>query len=164
MRLEPLSAHHRLDQFSSGNKTLDNWLARFAWANQERDISRTYVLADDSNGVAGYYSLTMGSVQEGELPQALREDYPKYALGMVLLARLAVDIAHQRHGLGRDLLIDAIKRAALAGTEVAARFIAVDPIDANARAFYAHFGFRDIGGDPAERMYLTMQEALTSLF
>ena len=82
---------------------------------------------------------------------------------MVLLARLAVASAHQGQGLGRDLLIDAIKQAAIAGQHAAARFIAVDPIDENARSFYRAFGFQPVNGDAGGRMYLRIDEALTAL-
>jgi GNAT superfamily N-acetyltransferase len=82
---------------------------------------------------------------------------------MVLLARLAIDESHQGEGLGRDLLVEAIERATSAGTQVAARFIGVDPIDERARAFYAHFSFRDVPGDPQGRMFLRIDEAILAL-
>jgi len=76
------------------------------------------------------------------LPARYGRGLPKFDIGMVLLARFAIADERQGQGLGRDLLIEAIERAADAGTHVAARFIAVDPIDEAARAFYAKFGFR----------------------
>jgi predicted GNAT superfamily acetyltransferase len=59
--------------------------------------------------------------------------------------------------------MEAIERAADAGTQVAARFIAVDPIDEAARAFYAKFGFRQVVGDAGGRMYIRIDEALAAL-
>jgi GNAT superfamily N-acetyltransferase len=82
---------------------------------------------------------------------------------MVLLARFAIADARQGEGLGRDLLIEAIERAADAGTQAAARFIAVDPIDEAARAFYAKFGFRQVEGDAGGRMFLRIDDALSAL-
>jgi len=61
MRIQMLADHHRLAAFSSGNKTLDAWLQRFALENQRRDISRTFVLVDVADEVVGYYSLNMGA-------------------------------------------------------------------------------------------------------
>ena len=77
---------------------------------------------------------------------ATGEGCPRTRSGMVLLARFAIADDHQGQGLGRDLLIEAIERAADAGTQGAARFIAVDPIDENARAFYDKFAFKQIRG------------------
>ncbi|HYZ55625.1 MAG TPA: GNAT family N-acetyltransferase, partial [Streptosporangiaceae bacterium] len=74
----------------------------------------------------------------------------------------AVAHGRQGQGLGRDLLVEAIERAAVAGQHAAARSIAVDPIDENARSFYAAFGFLPVPGDPDGRMYLRIDEALAA--
>ena len=84
-------------------------------------------------------------------------------IGMVLLGRLAVDVRWQGQGLGRDLLVDAVLQAVAAGEHAAARFIAVDPIDEAARAFYQHFGFRDVPGDEHHRLFLRLDEIRASL-
>jgi GNAT superfamily N-acetyltransferase len=72
------------------------------------------------------------------------------------------DLRHGQ-GIGRDLLIDAVKTAALAGANAAARFIAVDPIDQAARTFYGRFGFRGVDGDPGGRLFIRVDEALALL-
>ena len=144
-------------------KDLDDWLSVHALDNQRRDLSRTFLLLDDADHVAGYYALTMGGVRKESLPTRYGRGLPKFDIGMVLLARFAIAEERQGQGLGRDLLIEAIERAADAGTHVAARFIAVDPIDEAARAFYAKFGFRLVEGDVEGRMYLRIDEALAAL-
>ena len=60
-------------------------------------------------------------------------------------------------------MIDAIIHAAAAGENAAARFIAVDPIDATAQTFYEKFGFRSVPGDEFGRMFLRIDEAAASL-
>lgn len=163
MRVERLADHHNLDAFQCGVKELDDWLRAYALDNQRRNLSRTFVLVDDAGQVAGYYSLTMGGVRREALPARYGRGLPRYDIGMVLLARLAVAHSRQGQGLGRDLLIEAIEQAATAGQHAAARFIAVDPIDENARSFYAAFGFRPVEGDTEGRMYLRIDEALAAL-
>ena len=163
MRVERLGEAHHLAGFDCGVEALDNWLRSHALDNQRRNLSRTFVLADDAHRVVGYYSLTMGGVRREALPPRYGRGLPSYEIGMVLLARLAVDRRHQGEGLGRDLLIEAIERAAAAGEQAAARFIAVDPIDENARAFYSAFGFKSVPGDTEGRMYLRIDEALKAL-
>ena len=162
MRIERLSDDHDLGRFGCGNKSLDDWLRSPALENQRRDLSRTFVLVDDGGVVIGYYALTMGGVGREELPRRLGRGLPGYQIGMVLLARLAVDAGHQGGGHGRDLLVDAIANASAAGRHAAARFIAVDPIDESAGRFYARFGFRNIDGDERSRMYLKIDSALAS--
>ncbi len=163
MRVERLDDHHEVGNFSCGVKDLDDWLSVHALDNQRRDLSRTFLLLDDADRVVGYYALTMGGVRKEVLPARYGRGLPKFDIGMVLLARFAIADERQGQGLGRDLLIEAIERAADAGTHVAARFIAVDPIDEAARAFYAKFGFRLVEGDVEGRMYLRIDEALAAL-
>jgi uncharacterized protein (DUF1778 family)/GNAT superfamily N-acetyltransferase len=163
MRIERLNPRHDLAAFDSGEKTLDDWLRNHAMSNQERNLSRTYVLLDDADTVLGYYSLTMAGVAASELPKQLGRGLPPIDIGAVLLARLAVHIAVQGTGLGRDLLVDAIRTSIHAGTAVAARFIAVDPLNEAARTFYQAFGFRDIPGDDRSRMFLRLDVAAQSL-
>jgi predicted N-acetyltransferase YhbS len=162
MKVERLGEEHDLAGFSCGNKSLDDWLRLHALENQRRNLSRTFVLVDDGGVVVGYYALSMGGVAKDDLPRTLGRSLPSYQIGMVLLARLAIDARRQREGLGRDLLVDAIVRAAAAGQHAAARFIAVDPIDETARRFYSRFGFRNIDGDQQGRMYMRIDEALQS--
>lgn len=162
MRVEKLNTSHELSLFSSGVMPLDDWLKSHALENQDRDLSRTFVLIDDHNVVVGYYSLTMGGVSRDELSGRLGRNLPNYQIGMVLLARLAVDVRIQGHGYGRDLLIDALGHAVTAGAHAAARVIGVDPIDQSARAFYARFGFREMDGDPARRKFLRLDDAAVS--
>ncbi|MGH9301552.1 MAG: GNAT family N-acetyltransferase [Acidimicrobiales bacterium] len=144
-------------------KPLDDWLRSHALENQRRDLSRTFVLLDDAGVVIGYYALTMGGVMKDELPPRLGRGLPGYQLGLVLLARLAVDGARQGEGLGRDLLVDAIVQASAAGQHAAARFIAVDPIDDSARSFYGRFGFLEIRGDEHGRMFIRIDDARASI-
>lgn len=163
MRVEHLEDHHDISSFACGVKALDDWLTAYAFDNQRRNLSRTFVLVDDGGQVIGYYSVTMGGVRREELPPRYGRGLPRYEIGMVLLARLAIDQGNQGTGMGRALLIEAIERAAAAGEYAAARFIAVDPIDENAQSFYSAFGFRPVPGDDGGRMYLRIDEALAAL-
>jgi GNAT superfamily N-acetyltransferase len=162
VRVERLSPSHELGAFNCGVELLDDWLKSHALENQGRDLSRTFVLTDDDNDVVGYYSLAMGGVSHDELPGRLGRNLPNYQISMVLLARLAIDVRLHSQGYGRDLLIDALGHAVTAGTHAAARVIGVDPIDENARAFYKHFGFREIDGDLGSRMFMRLDDAAAS--
>jgi GNAT superfamily N-acetyltransferase len=163
VRVGRLTSQHDLSRFDCGVTALNGWLRAHALENQLRDLSRTFVLVDDGANVVGYYSLTMGGVRKEALPAHYGRGLPRYEIGMVLLARFAIARSRQGEGLGRDLLIEAIERAAAAGQHAAARFIAVDPTDAPARAFYEAFGFEQVGGDERGRMFLRIDEAIAAL-
>jgi predicted N-acetyltransferase YhbS len=60
---------------------------------------------------------------------------------VMVLGRLAVDLAHQQQGLGQALLRDAILRTIQAADIAGIRALLVHAIDEQAGQFYAKFGF-----------------------
>jgi GNAT superfamily N-acetyltransferase len=137
---EALSASHELQSFDCGNDALSVWLKRFALLNQQNDAARTFVVHRRGR-VAGYYSLTAGSVRPEEAPPRVAKGLARHPIPVILLARLAVDRTEQGRGLGGALLKDALSRAASAARAIAARAVLVHAIDDGARTFYEHFGF-----------------------
>lgn len=161
LRLIRLSRDHDLTGFESGNEELDRWLAQHALAAQEMDTARTFLLIRGRR-VVGYFSLTMGSVLREEAPARLVRGMPGYPVGMVLLARLAVDRHHQRRGLGALLLTEALRKALAAGESAAARLVVVDAIDEPAADFYRHHGFITAPEHP-HRLYRRIKDIRASL-
>lgn len=125
------------------------------------DSARTFVVVKRDRVVA-YVSLTMGSVRRADAPARLVRSLPAYPVGMVLIARLAVDRTEQGAGLGTRLLADALRMAVLAGESVAARLVAVDAIDERAARFYQRHGFTPTLGDDL-RLYRRMKDIRASL-
>jgi GNAT superfamily N-acetyltransferase len=151
--VEKLSKDHVLSFFDCGKLQLDDWLKRFALANQQSDAARTYVVQRASR-VVGYYSLSAGSVRREESPARVAKGLAKHPIGVILLARLAVDRAEQGTGLGRLLLTDALSRALSASEAIGARAILVHAIDDEAGAFYKRFGFEPSPLDPRQLLLL----------
>ncbi|MDP8930531.1 MAG: GNAT family N-acetyltransferase [Actinomycetota bacterium] len=161
LRLERLSAHHDLSSFASGNSELDDWLRRHALPAQQMDSARTFVLTSNDR-VVGYFSLTMGSVRRADAPAKLVRGLPAYPVGMVLLARLAVDHPNQGQGIGALLLAEALRKAVSAGEAVAARLVVVDAVDDVAARFYERHGFVPAPGHQ-QRLYRRMKDIRASL-
>jgi GNAT superfamily N-acetyltransferase len=161
-RLARLEAHHPLDGFVSGNETLDSWLKRHALAAQQMDTARTFLLVHADGDLLGYFSLTMGSVLRRDAPAKLVRGLPSYPVGMVLLARLAVERRHQGSGNGALLLTEALRKAVAAGEAAAARLVVVDAIDDDAIRFYARYGFVSLPENP-RRLFRRMKDIRASL-
>lgn len=138
--VEKLRRDHDLSSFDCGNPALTTWLQKFAWTNQQADSARTYV-ACRKHRVVGYYSLTTGSVHKHESPERIAKGLANHPIGIVLLARLAVDVNEQGQGLGKALLFDALRRVENAAEIVGVRAVLVHAIDDAARKFYEHFNF-----------------------
>lgn len=160
-RVERLDESHDLAAFLCGNNELDDWLRRRALAAQAMDTARTFVLVSHPK-VIGYFSLTMGSVQRHDAPAKLVRGLPRYPIGMVLLARLAVDSTVQGQGLGGRLLAHALRRAVVAGEAAAARLVVVDAIDEAAVGFYERHGFTSMAEHP-QRLCRRTRDIRTSL-
>lgn len=105
--IEPLTKAHVLDQFDCGTASLTEWLRRFALTNHQSGSARTYVAHRRDDVVVGYHSLTASSVARADAPERIAKGLPTQPIGVVLLARLAVDSRHQGNGLGKALLRDA---------------------------------------------------------
>jgi GNAT superfamily N-acetyltransferase len=160
LRLERLHAGHDLAAFDSGNAELDGWLQRHALAAQQVNSARTFLLTAGSR-ILGYFSLTMGSVRREEAPRRLVRGLPGYPVGMVLLARLAVDRAEQGRGRGALLLAEALRKAVAAGEAAAAWLVVVDAIDERAAGFYRRHGFLPAPDHPL-RLYRRISDVRAS--
>ncbi|MEX2261001.1 MAG: GNAT family N-acetyltransferase [Bryobacteraceae bacterium] len=151
--IEKLGREHDLRSFDCGNETLNLWLRKYAWTNQQADSAKTYVALGE-NRVAGYYALTTGSVHKHESPERIAKGLANHPVGVVLLARLAVDKIQRGKGLGKALLFDALKRIEEAADIVGVRAVLVHAIDNDARRFYEHFNFDPSPVDPFQLMLL----------
>ncbi len=141
--------------FRCGQTALDEYIRRYASQDIRRNVARIFVASpeDAQQRLAGYYTLSAGSVSCAELPAALARKLPRYPVPVALIGRLAVDAEFQGHGLGAILLADACRKIARASKTLAVAGIVVDAKDAAAATFYEHFGFQPMPGH-ADRLLL----------
>jgi len=151
--IRKLGREHDVSHFDCGNATLNTWLQKYAWTNQQADSAKTYV-AMAGRLVGGYYALTTGSVHKHESPERIAKGLANHPIGIVLLARLAIDRNQQGKGLGKALLFDALTRIEEAADIVAVRAVMVHAIDEAARRFYEHFEFEQSPVDPFQLLLL----------
>jgi ribosomal protein S18 acetylase RimI-like enzyme len=161
LELVLLNEEHDVGDFDCGNETLNRWLAGHALASQRADLARTY-LALDGATVAGYVSLTTGSIRREDAPRRYARWMPRHPIPTVLIARLAVDRRHQGQRLASRLLAEALRRAVAASDAVAARLVVADAIDDNAAGFYRRWGFIDMPENPL-RLYRKIADIRRSL-
>ncbi len=140
----PISADHDVASFRCGRTSLDDWLRRRAFPNEAAGASRTFVTTlSGSLTVVGYYALAAGSVRLDTVSGRIRRNMPD-PIPVVVLARLAVDTRHQKSGLGRSLLQDAIVRSVSAATTVDMRAMIIHALTEEAGLFYVKLGFAEM--------------------
>ncbi|MFZ5593296.1 MAG: GNAT family N-acetyltransferase [Pseudomonadota bacterium] len=144
---QPLTAAHRLDDFSCGEPALDDWLKRWAMANQQSGASRTFVVVDQDDRVQGYYAMAAGAVAHRLATGAVRRNMPD-PVPVLVLARLAVDTRAQGHKLGGAMLQDAVQRAVAVSQNAGVRALLVHALHDRARQFYEHYGFQASPTEP----------------
>jgi ribosomal protein S18 acetylase RimI-like enzyme len=142
--LDPLD---RLDAFDCGDPARNDWLRRRAAASQASDDARTTLILTDLNEVAGFCAITVGSVLRDSLPGPLRRNAPN-PVGCILLAQLGVALRFQGQGLGREMVLHAMHRAAEVAAIAGARLLVVQPSTPALRTYCAKFGLREAASDP----------------
>ena len=153
---EPIAAWHRVEDFDSGEETLDAWLKRRAHRNQASGASRCFVIRDGDKAV-GFYTLSAGGIGHDLAPKAMRRNMPN-PLPVLLLGRLAIDRRYQNQGLGKALLRDALLRAVAVSLETGVFAILLHALSDSARQFYLSRGFVESPIQPMTLM-MTLQTA-----
>ena len=155
---EPIGAGHNLDLFDCGVASLNEWLKKRALKNESKKASRTYVVVDGAK-VIGYYCLAAGAVALSQAPRQLTRNMPD-PIPVLVLGRLAVDLAYQGKGLGRALLRNAVLRTLQAGQIAGIAALLVHTLSEEAKGFYLSCGFRE---SPIQPMTLCLRLADASV-
>lgn len=154
--VEKLGAWHDTSAFDCGRDELNRFLKKYALLGQRANSAQTYVAARGSI-VVGYYSLAVGAVEHRTAPDRVGKGLARHRVPVMVLARLAVDMCEQGHGIGKGLLKDALIRTARAADIAGIRALFVAAKDDAARAFYRHFAFDPSPADPYH-LFLVMKD------
>ena len=127
-----------------------------SFAVVRRRIARVFVCTTDgSNTILGFYTLSALAIDLSSLPEELSRKLPRHPVPCALIGRLAVDQSVRGHGLGRMLLVDAIKRTMGASDVMAIHAVIVDAKNNAAKQFYEVYGFAPMQDDPM-RLFLPL--------
>lgn len=139
---------------------MNEYLRRFARQNDEKGLSKTFVAVQSGAAseaeklpILGYYTLGSGSVAFTQMPQ--KERLPRYPVPSALLGRLAVDKNAQGTGLGKRLLLDALRLCVGVADQMGIYAVEVVALHEAARDFYKKFGFAPLVDDPLH-LYLPL--------
>lgn len=142
-----LAAADRVDAFDCGQAALNQYLQRYALVSQKANSAQNYVCCQ-GDAVVGFYSLAVGSVDPQSAPSRVIKGLARHPVPVMILARLAVDKEHQRRGLGRALLKNALLRTAQAADIAGIRCLLVHAKDDAARKWYLSWEFEPSPTDP----------------
>jgi hypothetical protein len=154
------SSHDRTD-FSCGKEALDHYIRHQVSQDVKRKLAVCFVVADKdgiSNKVIGYFTLSNGGIPRDTVPEKYQKNFPKayQSIPTTLIGRLARDQRAVGKRMGEFLLIDALYKCFNSSRTVASFAVIVDPIDDDARSFYAKYGFLTL--PDSQRMFLSMKK------
>jgi len=145
-----------VESFDCGQPALNQFLHRYALVNQRSNSAQTYVSCH-SGLVVGFYSLVVGGVDPSTAVPRVTKGIAQHPVPVMILARLGVDLRHQRVGLGKALLKDALKRTAQAADIAGIRALLVHAKDERARQWYQNWEFEPSASDPFH-LFLLMKD------
>jgi GNAT superfamily N-acetyltransferase len=150
-KLDLLSREHDRERFDCGSGPLNAYFRQTARQHIERGISRTFVLVETlataPKPVFGYFTLNLCQLKAEHLPTEFAKRLPREIAG-IKLARLAVSRDRQRQGLGRILLVGAMKKVLDVFESAGGIGLFVDAKDESARRYYERFGFVVLPDNP----------------
>lgn len=161
---EPLNSTHKKSDFSCGKEMLDTYIQKQANQDVKRKLSACFVINEtETNLIKGYYTLSNNSVASEFIPEQIRIKLPRSyeTIPTTLLGRLAIDDRFQGQGIGKLILIDALKRSYEISKTIGSFAVVVDPIDQEAENFYNKYGFIKL--PDSGKMFLPMK-TISQLF
>ena len=144
--------------FCCGKPSLDHYIHEQVGQDIRRKLAVCFIVSDNENRIKGFYTLSNDSIPMNEIPEVYKMKFPKSYdhLPVTLLGRLAVDRQYQGSGLGKLLLVDALKRShEVSLKSIGSIAVIVSPLDAEAENFYQKYGFVKL--PDSGKMFLPMK-------
>lgn len=162
--IELLNKKHNRKEFDCGKELLNNYLKHQAGQDIIRKLSVCFVLVENSTDfIQGYYTLSNNSIPLKCFPEHIKNKLPQSykSIPTTLLGRLAIDKNYKGKGLGKILLIDALRRCYEISKEIGSFAVVVDPIDRAAELFYEKYDFINL--PDSKKMFVAIK-TLKELF
>jgi len=161
--------HDRAD-FSCGIEQVDNYFRKTANKLAKAGNIRLYVMVATDGALIGFHAINAHAVHYGELPKPFARTRPGHGhIPAAYISMIGRDRRYRGAGHGADLLVDALKRIALAADALGIAVVMLDVLDcgdpervARRMRMYEDFGFAALPSDP-RRMFLPIAAVNTLL-
>ena len=158
-----LDKQHNRTNFDCGEKSLNDFIRKYAGQNMRSRFNITYVLLKNGeNDILAYYSMSAGQIRREDAPDEILRRLPKYPIPAVLLGRLAVDKRYGGQRYGSIMLVDLFQRAVSVSDALGVYAIEVYALNPLACSFYKKHGFQSLKDDQSH-LYLPIATATKAL-
>ncbi len=153
---EPLAAQHDLSTFRCRSHEQTEWLRHYSRQSASSGTTRVFVVTEqDGTRVVAYYAWCMAQIRPVAAPQRLLQGAGRFPQPVALLARLGVDVDHERRGLGFGLLQDVFARLLDLSTDIGCRGLLVHAESNEAHDFYLHL-IPEFERSPTDDLHLVL--------
>lgn len=154
---------HDRAAFSCGVEQVDNFFRKTANKLSAAGNLRVFVLTAAEGGLIGFYALNAHAVDFTDLPPRYARTRPGHgSIPAAYISMIGVDSRYQGQGFGGDLLVDGLRRIAIAADNIGIAVIMLDVLDcgdeaktAKRKALYESYGFAALPSHPL-RLYLPL--------
>lgn len=162
--IEPFDPEkHDRAAFSCGVEQVDNYFQKTANKLAKADNVRLYVMIDRDGTVIGFYALNAHAVQFTDLPVKFARTRPSHGnIPAAYVSMIGRDQKFSGGGFGGDLLVDALRRIAVAADAIGVAVVMLDVLDcgdpdrvARRKALYESYGFQSLASNPL-RMFMSV--------
>lgn len=160
--IEPFDPEkHDRAAFSCGVEQVDNYFQKTANKLAKADNVRLYVMVDPAGTVIGFYALNAHAVHFTDLPAKFARTRPSHGnIPAAYISMIGRDQRFRGGGYGGDLLVDALRRIAVAADAIGVAVVMLDVLDcgdpdrvARRKTLYESYGFQSLAPNPL-RMFL----------
>ena len=160
--IEPFdSDKHDRTAFSCGVEQVDNYFKKTGNKLQKADNVRLFVMTASSNEVIGFYAINAHAVRYEELPNKYARSRPSHGnIPAAYISMIGRDKRYSGQSYGADLLVDALRRLAMAADQLGISIVMLDVLDcgdatktARRKTLYESYGFQPLKSSPL-RMFL----------
>ncbi|WFT83801.1 GNAT family N-acetyltransferase (plasmid) [Methylobacterium sp. CB376] len=141
--VQPFDRTRSRNTFECGRRGIDQWYRNHSKKWSDRAEARITIAVDeDTNAVAGFHALQIGSESMAELENKPDDHTKNYtAFPALHLAYLGVQKEYQRKGVGTILLKDVIDKAYKVSLLAGLYALTLQSIDRQSTMFYESLGF-----------------------
>lgn len=140
------TSRHDRSQFSCEDATFTEWLQRYSGQSRRGNTAATWVIADGSDRVVAYVTLSMFAIDRSKAPRDLGKAAPD-PVPALLIGRLAVDRAAAGRGLGTALVKHILATAMELNLQAACKAVVVTALNDGARRWWHELGFTPFDPD-----------------
>jgi len=160
--IEPFDPEkHDRAAFSCGVEQVDNYFQKTANKLAKADNVRLYVMVNSAGTVIGFYALNAHAVHFTDLPAKFARTRPSHGnIPAAYISMIGRDQKFRGGGYGGDLLVDALRRIAVAADAIGVAVVMLDVLDcgdpdrvARRKTLYESYGFQSLASNPL-RMFL----------